>query len=193
MIGKQDILERAAEWNLRPEIVEKDYALGWLLAAFASEPRTATTWVFQGRHLSQEVLFRDLPLLRRPGLLADRRGRLHAGRLVGSRQEHRSPGERIVRHQLRRRQGPDRAPPGSPGASDFRRSARVPRPARHPDLASRPPRHHITRAVASASEPTRDLPSVSGPTASSDTGQHLQHGGTVRGKDAGSLGENASP
>ncbi len=32
MIRKQDILERAAEWQLRAEIVEKDYVLGWLLA-----------------------------------------------------------------------------------------------------------------------------------------------------------------
>jgi hypothetical protein len=32
MITKQNILERAKEWGLRPEIVEKDYVLGWLLA-----------------------------------------------------------------------------------------------------------------------------------------------------------------
>jgi len=25
MINKQDILDRAAEWQLRPEVVEKDY------------------------------------------------------------------------------------------------------------------------------------------------------------------------
>jgi hypothetical protein len=31
MIRKQDILDRAREWQLRPDIVEKDYVLGWLL------------------------------------------------------------------------------------------------------------------------------------------------------------------
>ena len=31
MIRKQDILDRAREWQLRPEIVEKDYVLGWLV------------------------------------------------------------------------------------------------------------------------------------------------------------------
>ncbi|MGH7717584.1 MAG: hypothetical protein ACREON_01910 [Gemmatimonadaceae bacterium] len=31
MIGKQDILERAREWQLRPEVVEKDYALAMRL------------------------------------------------------------------------------------------------------------------------------------------------------------------
>jgi hypothetical protein len=36
MIRKQDILDRAREWQLRPEIVEKDYILGWLLAGLAS-------------------------------------------------------------------------------------------------------------------------------------------------------------
>jgi len=51
VIGKQDILERAAEWELRPEVVEKDYVLGWLLAGIASHPETALQWVFNGiRH-----------------------------------------------------------------------------------------------------------------------------------------------
>lgn len=35
MIRKQDILDRSAEWQLRPEVVEKDYVLGWLLAGLA--------------------------------------------------------------------------------------------------------------------------------------------------------------
>jgi predicted nucleotidyltransferase component of viral defense system len=57
MIGKQDILERAAEWNLRPEVVEKDYVLGWLLAAFASDPTTMTTWVFKGGTCLKKCFF----------------------------------------------------------------------------------------------------------------------------------------
>ncbi len=48
MINKQDILDRATEWRLRPDIVEKDYVLGWLLAALASHPETRATWVFKG-------------------------------------------------------------------------------------------------------------------------------------------------
>lgn len=47
MIGKQDILDRAAEWQLRPDIVEKDYVLGWLLAGLAASP-FAAEWVFKG-------------------------------------------------------------------------------------------------------------------------------------------------
>lgn len=48
MIRKQDILDRAAKWGLRPGVVEKDYALGWLLAAVARHPETAQRWVFKG-------------------------------------------------------------------------------------------------------------------------------------------------
>lgn len=47
MIRKQDILDRAAEWRLRPDVVEKDYVLGWLLAALAKSDARAL-WVFKG-------------------------------------------------------------------------------------------------------------------------------------------------
>ncbi len=48
MIAKQDILDRAAEWQLRPEIVEKDYVLGWVLAGIAGHPETRERWIFKG-------------------------------------------------------------------------------------------------------------------------------------------------
>lgn len=48
MIAKQDILDRAAEWRLRPDIVEKDYVLGWLLVALAGHSETGRSWVFKG-------------------------------------------------------------------------------------------------------------------------------------------------
>ncbi len=48
MIRKQDILDRAAEWQLDPAVVEKDYVLGWLLVAVGSHPATADEWVFKG-------------------------------------------------------------------------------------------------------------------------------------------------
>ena len=47
MIARQDILDRAAEWRLRPEVVEKDYVLGWLLAGLATLPARAH-WIFKG-------------------------------------------------------------------------------------------------------------------------------------------------
>ena len=48
MIGKQGILDRAAEWQLRPDVVEKDYVLGWLLWGIGSEPAIREHWVFKG-------------------------------------------------------------------------------------------------------------------------------------------------
>jgi hypothetical protein len=50
MISKQDILDRAIEWQLRPEVVEKDYILGWVLAALASRPEMRAGWILKGGH-----------------------------------------------------------------------------------------------------------------------------------------------
>lgn len=47
MIRKQDILDRSVEWQLRPEVVEKDYVLGWLLAGLAQMP-IGELWIFKG-------------------------------------------------------------------------------------------------------------------------------------------------
>ena len=48
MITKQHILERSTEWRLRPEVVEKDYVLGWLLVGIAQHQELRETWVFKG-------------------------------------------------------------------------------------------------------------------------------------------------
>ncbi len=48
MIRRQDILDRAEEWRLRPDVVEKDYVLGWLLAALGAGGETGAQWVFKG-------------------------------------------------------------------------------------------------------------------------------------------------
>lgn len=57
MINKQHILERAREWQLRPEVVEKDYVLGWLLAAVAQHEETAQQWVFKGGTCVKKCFF----------------------------------------------------------------------------------------------------------------------------------------
>ena len=56
MITKQDILDRAAEWRLRPDVVEKDYVLGWLLAGFATLPEF-DAWVFKGGTCVKKCFF----------------------------------------------------------------------------------------------------------------------------------------
>ena len=57
MISKQDILERAREWQLRPEVVEKDYVLGWLLAAIAQHEETSDHWVLKGGTCVKKCFF----------------------------------------------------------------------------------------------------------------------------------------
>lgn len=56
MIRKQDILDRAAEWRLRSDVVEKDYVLGWLLAALAKSDGRAL-WVFKGGTCIKKCFF----------------------------------------------------------------------------------------------------------------------------------------
>lgn len=48
MIDRQEILEFAGEVGLDPNVVEKDYVLGWMLAGISEHPRTRDTWLFKG-------------------------------------------------------------------------------------------------------------------------------------------------
>ena len=48
MIAKQDVLDRVSEWQLRPDVIEKDYVLGWVLAAISAHPEAGVHWVFKG-------------------------------------------------------------------------------------------------------------------------------------------------
>ena len=57
MITKQEVLERAREWNLRPEVVEKDYVLGWLLSATTQLPAISDQWVLKGGTCLKKCFF----------------------------------------------------------------------------------------------------------------------------------------
>jgi predicted nucleotidyltransferase component of viral defense system len=48
MISKQEILQLAAQLNLHPHVIEKDYVLGWFLAGISQHPALNTSWVFKG-------------------------------------------------------------------------------------------------------------------------------------------------
>ena len=48
MISKTELLSVSAATRLRPDVVEKDYMLGWLLAGIYNHPAIAKTWVFKG-------------------------------------------------------------------------------------------------------------------------------------------------
>ena len=48
MIDKEELIAIADETGLTPVVVEKDYVLGWLLAAINASRRLAESWVFKG-------------------------------------------------------------------------------------------------------------------------------------------------
>ncbi len=48
MISKQELLQLRTEWQLDIGVIEKDYVLGWVLAAIATEPALAERWIFKG-------------------------------------------------------------------------------------------------------------------------------------------------
>lgn len=48
MIDRLEILEVATDLSLVPEVVEKDYVLGWLLAGIYRNEELAGAWTFKG-------------------------------------------------------------------------------------------------------------------------------------------------
>jgi predicted nucleotidyltransferase component of viral defense system len=48
VISKQELLQLRGEWQLDVSVIEKDYVLGWVLAAIAAEPTLAEHWIFKG-------------------------------------------------------------------------------------------------------------------------------------------------
>src|SRR5260370_42614217 len=48
MISKEEIIAFASETGLTPNVVEKDYVLGWLLAGIYSNTLISSKWIFKG-------------------------------------------------------------------------------------------------------------------------------------------------
>jgi predicted nucleotidyltransferase component of viral defense system len=48
MIDRTEILAVATDLALSPEVVEKDYVIGWLLAGIYAQPALAENWIFKG-------------------------------------------------------------------------------------------------------------------------------------------------
>ena len=57
MISRQEILDLAKDFGLAANVVEKDYALGWLLAGFGQHPDTRDTWLFKGGTCLKKCFF----------------------------------------------------------------------------------------------------------------------------------------
>jgi predicted nucleotidyltransferase component of viral defense system len=48
MIDRREILEAASSFSLLPNVVEKDYVLGWILAGINAHEELSESWVFKG-------------------------------------------------------------------------------------------------------------------------------------------------
>ena len=48
MISAAVLNDKARQWRVREDVVEKDYVIGWALWAIGSEPRLADSWSFKG-------------------------------------------------------------------------------------------------------------------------------------------------
>ena len=48
MINKREILQSASTHGLLPNIVEKDYVLGWMLAGINAHSELSQSWIFKG-------------------------------------------------------------------------------------------------------------------------------------------------
>ena len=57
MISKPEIIRIAGQLNLNPHVVEKDYALGWLLAGISANEKIAESWVFKGGTCLKKCFF----------------------------------------------------------------------------------------------------------------------------------------
>ena len=57
MIPRQELLDLATDFGLAPNVIEKDYALGWMLAGFGEHPDTRDTWLFKGGTCLKKCFF----------------------------------------------------------------------------------------------------------------------------------------
>lgn len=48
MISKQEIMDFSKEFGLSPNIVEKDYVLGWILGGISDQFKISADWIFKG-------------------------------------------------------------------------------------------------------------------------------------------------
>jgi len=59
MIPKNEIIDVAKERGVQPRIIEKDYILGWMLAAINNLKETQGKWIFKGGTCLKKCYFRE--------------------------------------------------------------------------------------------------------------------------------------
>lgn len=59
MITKEEISKLALEKGLEASQIEKDYVLGWILAAISQNQMLSKTWLFKGGNSLRKCFFKD--------------------------------------------------------------------------------------------------------------------------------------
>ena len=62
MIDRREIRDSATRHGLNPQIIEKDFVLGWILAGINRHPALAESWVFKGGTCLKKCYFETPPL-----------------------------------------------------------------------------------------------------------------------------------
>lgn len=57
MIDRQEVMDFSREFGLGPQIIEKDYVLGWILAGINNHASLKDTWVFKGGTCLKKCFF----------------------------------------------------------------------------------------------------------------------------------------
>ena len=48
MINHEEIKNLVTEWNIREDVIEKDYIIGWVLWGIGQDPDLSNKWIFKG-------------------------------------------------------------------------------------------------------------------------------------------------
>lgn len=59
MISKAELSKKSKEWNIRFDIIEKDFCIGWLLKGIAEEPPFKKHLIFKGGTALRKCYFQD--------------------------------------------------------------------------------------------------------------------------------------
>lgn len=59
MIDKQEIFQQAQKFKLMPNIIEKDYVIGWILYGIANNTTLYNAWVFKGGTCLKKCFFKE--------------------------------------------------------------------------------------------------------------------------------------
>ncbi len=57
MIDRQEVMNFSREFGLGPQVIEKDYVLGWVLAGINNNASLQDTWVFKGGTCLKKCFF----------------------------------------------------------------------------------------------------------------------------------------